>query len=57
MFDVSLASTIFTVMSGSFGGARQLCPCSADLQPVYLKHNSLYFHVFLHLQNILKPFM
>ena len=46
----SSASTIFTVVYDSFVGLRKYAGglCSADLQPMPLKHNSPCFQVFLH---------
>ena len=45
----SSPSTIFTVVPVSFCGARQVFRlCTADLQPMPLKHNSSCFQVFLH---------
>ena len=45
----SSASTIFTVVFCFLCEARQVfCLCSADRQPMPLKHNSPCFQVFLH---------
>ena len=50
--DVTMGSSVSTIFSCGFciicGARQEYCLCSADIQPMPLKHNSPCFQVFLH---------
>ena len=53
----SSASTIFTVEPVSFAVLGKYSFCSADIQPMPLKHNSPRFHVFFHFDKYIIKFL